>query len=127
MVKNHSSINSLIIIVLWSLNLFTGTGMAQRNNETVPIKVGAVLDITSGTIGRIGLSCINMSLSDFYLSHSHYKTRIQLTVRNSHKDVVTSASQGDNYPSFLSLLYVHVSGNKLSLRTVIFLITILTI
>ncbi|MCI34189.1 putative glutamate receptor 2.2, partial [Trifolium medium] len=53
-----------------------------------------VLDVSNGTdaVGRIGLSCINMALTDFYDSHSHYKTRIQIILRDSHKDVVTAAS-----------------------------------
>ncbi|KAJ1380974.1 glutamate-gated kainate-type ion channel receptor subunit GluR19 [Sesbania bispinosa] len=67
--------------------------MAQRN-ETVVVKVGAVLDLSNGTVGKMGLSCINISLSDFYLSHSHYKTRLQLIVRDSNRDVVTAAAQG---------------------------------
>jgi ionotropic glutamate receptor len=71
-------------------------GMAQmRNNESsIVVKVGAVLDVTNGTVGIIGLSCINMALSDFYLTHSHYKTRIQIIVKDSHKDVVTAAAHG---------------------------------
>ncbi|CAJ2643708.1 unnamed protein product [Trifolium pratense] len=70
-----------------------GGGMAQiRNESSVVVKVGAVLDVSNGTVGIIGLSCINMALSDFYESHSHYKTRIQIIVRDSHKDVVTSAA-----------------------------------
>ncbi|WJX41656.1 hypothetical protein P8452_28977 [Trifolium repens] len=69
--------------------------MAQtRNNESSinAVKVGVVLDVSDGTFGKIGLSCINMALSDFYDSHSHHKTRIQIVVRDSHKDVVTAAA-----------------------------------
>ncbi|KAK2414371.1 glutamate receptor 2.5 [Trifolium repens] len=69
-------------------------GMAQiRNESNVVVKVGAVLDVSNGTVGIIGLSCINMALSDFYDSHSHYKTRIQIILRDSHKDVVNAAAQ----------------------------------
>ncbi|WJX35444.1 hypothetical protein P8452_23434 [Trifolium repens] len=68
-------------------------GMAQtRNESSVVVKVGAVLDVSNGTVGRIGLSCINMALTDFYESHSHYKTRIQVILRDSNKDVVTAAA-----------------------------------
>jgi hypothetical protein len=35
-----------------------------------------------------------MALKDFYDSHSHYKTRIQIILRDSHKDVVTAAAHG---------------------------------
>nr|XP_012571548.1 glutamate receptor 2.7-like isoform X1 [Cicer arietinum] len=59
------------------------------------VKVGVVLDLTNGTVGKIGLRCIKMSLSDFYLSHSHsyHKTTIQLIVRDSLRDVVTAGQQ----------------------------------
>ncbi|XP_061374921.1 glutamate receptor 2.7-like isoform X2 [Gastrolobium bilobum] len=65
--------------------------MAERN-ETVAVKVGAVLDL-SGRVGKMGLSCINMSLSEFYHSHSDYNTRLQFSIRDSHGDVVTSAAE----------------------------------
>ncbi|PNX85015.1 glutamate receptor-like protein [Trifolium pratense] len=72
-----------------------GGGMAQIKNESsVVVKVGAVLDVSNGTFGKIGLSCINMALSDFYDSNSHHKTRIQIIVRDSHMDVVTAAAHG---------------------------------
>lgn len=64
------------------------------------VKVGVVLDLTNETVGKIGLSCIKMSLSDFYLSHSHHNTTIQLIVRDSHGDVVTAAKQGNSLHLF---------------------------
>lgn len=117
-VKKYPDINfvySLIFIVTcWSLNYRFSTGMAQpqRNESTVVVKVGAVIDV-SGTVGKIGMSCINISLSDFYLSHSHYKTRIQLIVRDSHRDVVSAAAQGTfTFPHlFLSLVRTRVFFN----------------
>ncbi|XP_028807072.1 glutamate receptor 2.7-like [Neltuma alba] len=66
--------------------------MAQTNGS-VPVKVGIVLDLSSPA-AKMGLSCINMSLSDFYASHPHYKTRLVFFVRDSHSDVVSAASQG---------------------------------
>ncbi|XP_028807062.1 glutamate receptor 2.7-like [Neltuma alba] len=64
----------------------------SQNNTTVPVKVGVLLDL-SHTTAKIGLSSINMSLSDFYASHSHYSTRLLLHVRDSHTDVITASSQ----------------------------------
>ncbi|QHO16690.1 Glutamate receptor 2 [Arachis hypogaea] len=61
--------------------------------EKTVINVGVVLDL-SETVGKIGLSCINMSLSDFYDAHPHYNTRMLLHVRDSQTDVVTAASAG---------------------------------
>jgi ionotropic glutamate receptor len=90
---NPSIMILIVIITCWCLNMFGG--MAQiRNESNVVVKVGAVLDVSNGTVGIIGLSCINMALSDFYDSHSHYKTRIQIILRDSHKDVVNAAAQG---------------------------------
>ncbi|KAK4277273.1 hypothetical protein QN277_015291 [Acacia crassicarpa] len=67
--------------------------VSQSNTTTtVPVKVGVVLDL-SHTTAKIGLSCINMSLSDFYASHSHYNTRLLLHVTDSHSHVITAASQ----------------------------------
>ncbi|KAI9127196.1 hypothetical protein K1719_001755 [Acacia pycnantha] len=34
-----------------------------------------------------------MSLSDFYVSHSHYKTRLVFIIRDSQRDIVTAAAQ----------------------------------
>ncbi|XP_058781055.1 glutamate receptor 2.7-like [Vicia villosa] len=90
--KNNDPIMIFIMVTCWCLNLLLG-GMAQIRNESTVVKVGTVLDISNGTVGKIGLSCINMALSDFYLSHSHYKTRIQIIVRDSHRDVVNAAAQ----------------------------------
>jgi ionotropic glutamate receptor len=84
----------IFMVTCWCVLL---GGMAQtRNNESSinAVKVGVVLDVSDGTFGKIGLSCINMALSDFYDSHSHHKTRIQIVVRDSHKDVVTAAAHG---------------------------------
>ncbi|CAL5204933.1 unnamed protein product [Lathyrus oleraceus] len=94
------------MVTCWCLGLLLG-GMAQTRNESSVVKVGAVLDISDGTVGKIGLSCINMALSDFYLSHSHYKTRIQIIVRDSHRDVVNAAAHGNQ----LLLAPLHYSSS----------------
>ncbi|KAJ8758693.1 hypothetical protein K2173_000414 [Erythroxylum novogranatense] len=67
--------------------------MAQ-NNTTVPVNVGVILDLDDG-VNKMALSCINMSLSDFYAIHGgQYKTRLFLTIRNSKQDVVVAAAAG---------------------------------
>ncbi|CAK7354074.1 unnamed protein product [Dovyalis caffra] len=66
--------------------------MAIAQNTTfIPVNVGVVLDLDD-LGGKIGLSCINMAISDFYATHGHYKTRLLLTTRDSKKDVVGAAS-----------------------------------
>ncbi|CAK7354064.1 unnamed protein product [Dovyalis caffra] len=66
--------------------------MAIAQNTTfIPVNVGVVLDLDD-LGGKIGLSCINMAISDFYATHGHYKTRLLLTTRDSKKDIVGAAS-----------------------------------
>ncbi|WJZ85467.1 hypothetical protein VitviT2T_005002 [Vitis vinifera] len=65
--------------------------MAMSRNTTIPVKVGVVLDMDTW-LGKMGLSCISMALSDFYASHGHYKTRLVLEIRDSKRDVVGAAA-----------------------------------
>ncbi|XP_055962054.1 glutamate receptor 2.7-like [Mercurialis annua] len=68
------------------------TATAQRLSSTVPVNIGVVLDMDDWA-GKIALSCINMSLSDFYANHSaNYKTRLVIQPRNSGKQVVGAAA-----------------------------------
>nr|XP_011459068.1 PREDICTED: glutamate receptor 2.7-like isoform X4 [Fragaria vesca subsp. vesca] len=61
-------------------------------NDPVNVGVGVVLDSSSG-VGKMGLSCINMSLTDFYASHPNYTTRLLLHQKNSSpEDVVLTAA-----------------------------------
>ncbi|CAL5358773.1 unnamed protein product [Camellia sinensis] len=74
-----------------------GTAMAQSttNITTVQVKVGVVLDMNTW-VGKMGLKGISMALSDFYSSHVHYKTRLELHVRDSKDNVVGAAAAGKN-------------------------------
>ncbi|XP_034684068.1 glutamate receptor 2.7-like [Vitis riparia] len=65
--------------------------MAMSQNTTIPVKVGVVLDMDTW-LGKMGLSCITVALSDFYASHGHYKTRLVLEIRDSKRDVVGAAA-----------------------------------
>ena len=84
--------------ILWVLILPSQIVSAQKNT-TIPVNVGVVLDMDTW-IGKMGLSCISMALSDFYSSHSDYKTRIVLNSRDSKKDVVGAAAAGNAFCSF---------------------------
>ncbi|XP_052209774.1 glutamate receptor 2.7-like [Diospyros lotus] len=64
---------------------------AAAESAAVPVNVGVVLDMDDA-VGEMGLSCISMALSDFYSSHSHYKTRLQLNIRDSKDSVVGAAA-----------------------------------
>ncbi|GKV03087.1 hypothetical protein SLEP1_g15455 [Rubroshorea leprosula] len=67
--------------------------VAQNNTATptIPVNVGMVLDLEAWT-GKLGLSCFNMALSDFYSNHSDYRTRLVLNTRDSKGDVVGTAA-----------------------------------
>ncbi|KAG6739158.1 hypothetical protein POTOM_056744 [Populus tomentosa] len=71
---------------------FFEMGMAKNSTSIIPVKVGVVLDLDNDLVGKIGLSCINMSLSDFYDTHGDYKTRLVLITRDSKNDVAAAAA-----------------------------------
>ncbi|KAH7523910.1 hypothetical protein FEM48_Zijuj06G0062200 [Ziziphus jujuba var. spinosa] len=77
----------------------------NRTNIT-PVKVGVILNLDTW-IGKMRFSCFNMALSDFYASHSYYKTRLLLHTRNSNGDGVAAAVAG--YLLFLStMIYIYI-------------------
>lgn len=81
MVKN-ASCNPVFCLCFLFL-LFWSTFLAKaQNTKTTPVNVGVVLDFDT-RFGKMGLSCINMSLSDFYASHSYYNSRLVLHKRKS--------------------------------------------
>ncbi|KAK8697285.1 hypothetical protein V6N13_113437 [Hibiscus sabdariffa] len=78
--------------------------VAQSRNATatVPVNVGVVLDMDS-LVGKTGMSCINMALSDFYAAHCHYKTRLVLHIKDSKDDIVAAAASGGSSSHLRSL------------------------
>ena len=87
------SFSSFPFFLIPLMIIFFLTNTATSKNTTIPVNVGLVLDM-NGEDGKIALSCINMSLSDFYNSNSHYKTRLLLNTRDSKGDVVAAAAAG---------------------------------
>ncbi|XP_021805269.1 glutamate receptor 2.7-like [Prunus avium] len=79
------------VFSLFFLFLVLGKFSAMAENTTIPVNVGVVID-SDTWYGKMGLSCISMALSDFYASHSNYKTRLVLHKRNPTSDVVVTAS-----------------------------------
>ncbi|KAM7477586.1 hypothetical protein LguiA_025799 [Lonicera macranthoides] len=68
---------------------------SKSTSSKILVKVGVVLDTDIG-IGKMSLRCIRMALSDFYASHPHYKTRLQLSVKNSNATVIGAAAAVQN-------------------------------
>ncbi|KAL5570003.1 hypothetical protein UlMin_026578 [Ulmus minor] len=82
------------LALLFILSLFCGGPHSNitAQHTTVPVKVGVVVD-HERWVGKLGLSCIEMALSDFYAFSGHnYKTRLLLHSRDSKNDVVEAAA-----------------------------------
>ncbi|KAK6274225.1 hypothetical protein POUND7_011308 [Theobroma cacao] len=77
-------------LVIISCRILLMHVVAAPNSSSIPVNVGVVLDLDT-KFGKIGLSCINMALSDFYATHASYRTRLVLNPRDS-KDVVGAAA-----------------------------------
>ncbi|KAG6739156.1 hypothetical protein POTOM_056742 [Populus tomentosa] len=93
MKKRYPSKPALSFFSLLFLTIFFfEMGMAKNSTSIIPVKVGVVLDLDNDLDGKIGLSCINMSLSDFYDTHGDYKTRLVLITRDSKDDVAAAAA-----------------------------------
>ena len=80
----------VVMVELWSCIV---CGADQIDKQTSIVNVGVILD-SSSWVGKMGLSCINLSLSDFYSSHPHYNTKILLHIIDSKDDLLLAASQG---------------------------------
>ncbi|XP_048423345.1 LOW QUALITY PROTEIN: glutamate receptor 2.7 [Pyrus x bretschneideri] len=65
--------------------------VGAQNTTLISVHVGVVLDLDTG-FGKMGMSCIDMALADFYASHAGYKTRLVLHRRDSAEDVVVAAT-----------------------------------
>ncbi|XP_024445286.2 glutamate receptor 2.8 isoform X1 [Populus trichocarpa] len=91
--KKYPSKPALSFFSLLFLRIFFfEMGMAKNSTSIIPMNVGVVLDFDNDLDGKIGLSCINMSLSDFYDTHGDYKTRLVLITRDSKNDVAGAAA-----------------------------------
>ncbi|XP_022131338.1 glutamate receptor 2.8-like [Momordica charantia] len=77
--------------VVFLLGTTALTAAAQNATAMAAVNVGVVMDFES-RIGKMGLSCIDMSLSEFYAANPDYKTRIVLHTRNVGNDDVVGAA-----------------------------------
>ncbi|GLT81647.1 hypothetical protein SLE2022_000840 [Rubroshorea leprosula] len=84
---------SWLFFVLFCRLFSVETAVAQNTmaSATTPVNVGVVLDLDSW-VGKLGLSCIDMAISDFYFNHSNYRTRLVLNVKDSEGDIVGAAA-----------------------------------
>ncbi|CAN0860368.1 Glutamate receptor 2.7 [Linum grandiflorum] len=90
--------SSHIILLLFSMSLFATTPTASmaagQRKATVGVKVGVILDLNRSydPVGQLGLSCIEMALSDFYAARPNYTTRLLIHARDSPGDDVVQAA-----------------------------------
>ncbi|XP_056174684.1 glutamate receptor 2.1-like isoform X2 [Syzygium oleosum] len=82
-----------VIVAIFGDGPWVTVAQSSNNNNatTIPVNVGVVLDLETW-VGQMGLSCINMSLADFYSSNPSCKTRLVLNVRDSKQDEVAAAA-----------------------------------
>ncbi|XP_022730776.1 glutamate receptor 2.7-like [Durio zibethinus] len=91
MQKSNSLFLQLFCLFISCRILLIHVAVAQNTTIPVAVNVGVVLDFDT-QLGKIGLSCINTALSDFYAAHGSYRTRLVLNLRDSKMDVVGAAS-----------------------------------
>lgn len=83
-----------IFFVLF-LSSWISLGATPQNKAMIPVRIGVVLDDLNSVRGKIWMTCIKMALSDFYVYHPGYKTRLVLNIRDSKKNVVGAAAAGN--------------------------------
>ncbi|KAF4372145.1 hypothetical protein F8388_000361 [Cannabis sativa] len=84
------------VILSFSAKPKSTVGEEEEQNygrKLVGVKVGVVVDYES-LVGKMGLRCINMSLSHFYSSHPNYTTRLHIHATDSKKHVIGAAAAG---------------------------------
>lgn len=66
---------------------------SESDHTCVRIRVGLVLDMGSLEGKTVG-SSVTTALSDFYAVNSDYKTRVSLSIRNSHGEPLLALASG---------------------------------
>ncbi|KAL5699310.1 hypothetical protein ACHQM5_030232 [Ranunculus cassubicifolius] len=92
--RPHAEFASLFFFHFLLVSYLANAKNISHNKEVSDFHVGVVLDFNS-SIGRVGWNCIQFALSDFYATHTDYRTRLFLHQRDS---------QGDNVKASLAVL-----------------------
>ncbi|KAL7114812.1 hypothetical protein ACP275_04G145000 [Erythranthe tilingii] len=94
MLKTKSSSNSnntnLLYLLVYLLTINFRILSTKMAGAQIAVKVGVVLDMYA--YGNMTFNCISTALSDFYATHDHYKTRLDLITRDSKGDVIGAAA-----------------------------------
>ncbi|XP_012853756.1 PREDICTED: glutamate receptor 2.3-like [Erythranthe guttata] len=87
-INNTNLLYLLVYLLMINLKILS-TKMAEAQ---IHVKVGVVLDMDA--YGIMTFNCISTALSDFYATHDHYKTRLDLISRDSKGHVIGAAAAG---------------------------------
>ncbi|CAL9227628.1 unnamed protein product, partial [Arabidopsis halleri] len=82
--------NNLVLNLLFFVIVFL-MQVGEAQNRATDVNVGIVNDVGMA-YSNMTLLCINMSLSDFYSSHTETQTRLVTTIVDSKNDVVIAAA-----------------------------------
>ncbi|XP_047342747.1 glutamate receptor 2.8-like [Impatiens glandulifera] len=87
----RSSNNFSVYLLVLYLSFSGSESQRDVNNSTVLFNVGVILDTTT-FVGNIGLTYLEMAHSDFYSTHTSYRTRLVLHVRDSNDQIIDAAA-----------------------------------
>ncbi|KAL7153053.1 hypothetical protein ABFS83_04G139300 [Erythranthe nasuta] len=87
-INNTNLLYLLVYLLMINLKILS-TKMAEAQ---IHVKVGVVLDMDA--YGIMKFNCISTALSDFYATHDHYKTRLDLISRDSKGHIIGAAAAG---------------------------------
>ncbi|VYS69694.1 unnamed protein product [Arabidopsis thaliana] len=83
-IQTQTLLSFLLVLLLFISRSFASTKNDDVDGgKRVQIRVGLVLDLGS-LKGKIVKNSVSMALSYFYAIHNDYKTRVSVSVRNSH-------------------------------------------
>ncbi|KAL3819383.1 hypothetical protein ACJIZ3_005288 [Penstemon smallii] len=85
-----SSLHVCILSMFFCLCINAQTEL--QNNSTL-VNVGVVLDLDS-LVGRIGMTSLSLSLSDYYSIDRNFSAKIVLHVRDSNGQIIDAAASG---------------------------------
>lgn len=64
---------------------------ATKSSVSIRVPIGVILDLEAES-GKVWNTTISMAIEDFYTSHTDYKTRLALNIRDSKEDVSADAT-----------------------------------
>ena len=102
-IQTQTLLSFLLVLLLFISRSFASTQNDDVDGgKRVQIRVGLVLDLGS-LEGKIVKNSVSMALSYFYAIHNDYKTRVSVSVRNSHGEPLLALASGKNTSSLQKL------------------------